>query len=571
MAASSSTIDQLIQQKKEKVRQPGSASRLSLFNTNTSSSDIKSDSSFMSKETNLRLFETFPFPRAADAFSIEKPNIIFATRNSPDGVGDMMHLLRFGRDSIKLATENGYGLIGILQIGAGVGEEFDLIFKTIENELKTHSFDKLYVLLNDGRHGYKSRLEQLHLPNVMVKDINTYCQDQDYISDLDKACILVEIITGAFSSIRYTNKRLLHVTIDEYACNSPVYPFQFLHPNMGLSVISGKKDSYGIHLAKFKKYSLQQKAESLLNFKTPGFVSMLLNTPEPTIDAAKDYFSTTLLFPGYLQATGVAHVFIGAHVYKNMRDGRLTKHCDFLLNKACIDEPGIRAILNKTGIFNIHFVSANSLRPVSNADQSSEPGVRIIAFRTEQDDYAELYRLTEGAGTAFSGDNSASDAFSSFSIPFSTYFHCCSSFYDNFFCRLSEFLSLLTREENGEEVIIYSKLVTYFSQLKTTLSNHSFESFQLANRDDGYLDKHIELIKKFGNVLKDPSLQLEWELLRNRLVTDYNYSQNYQFFILKGLLYLASNNYDFNYLFGHLSFIKKCRELGVLTESSMQG
>lgn len=547
--------------------------------TDLSKHDIKISSEtktvHLHAEKGFRIFRHFPFPKANQAFPKGNHNIVIHCVNVSDGIGDWVHANRLAKKTIQIAKENGYNLIGILEVDVDVGKRMIDILHTIAKQLETHCFDKIYVVfqyeeyfeLMKGLKEVQSSAEieydkakavfkKFNLKNVVLKQ---NAKDDDLLSDLKSACLDLTIYSAVIEKTEFP-ENVPRIKISEYSCdvssNNWIAPYSFRVANMGLVKITNDRDCFGIPLNDFKKFSKKEKAERLFQFKGQHLVRLLLNKEIYDPAAAELYFDEHRLFPGYLQSFGTVNLFISIHVYQYMEERILTQNCDFYLNNGYVDADSIKAILKELGIQekSIQFITPEST--VQSFSENSTPQVRVFSgFRLDDLDHQDMYRLTED-GAACSGDNSASDVFSSFNVPFAMQTLPGSShFILKFFSFFPKFLEGFKKSQDNPE-LLYKKLYEYFD----ILCNQ--ESINMPLKDffseDLYVKEHIKITKMLGRLLRDPTLRSEWESFRKMLVSEYNFTENYKIFILKERSLLQVMN----------SVSKNCLAIWVLSKNS---
>jgi hypothetical protein len=563
----------------------------------------------------LRAFKDRPFPNAT-IFLDNKNYILISVSNEMDGVGDFMHLQNFGQETKRLASDQGYTIIGVLTIPTAFPldkkEGQREILSTIAKQLSTHCFDRLYIMLpspdqidifknaklDSAATDYQETIDILSAfkPNNVVFQTlaSSFEASSLYYLDCEKVGLHLSIRSGGLGQ-PYFPVSAKKIAISEYRCGMfSGLPFDATDgAPMELGKISETSDCFGIKLHRFQKKTGLEKAERLYNFENKNFLQLLLNNQNPSIALAHAYFSNHVLCPGYLQSYGSTAIFIAAHVYKHLNtQGVLTKNCDFYLNQKFVDEALISKVLEKLNLDINFFTFITPDTKLQNL-KTGTPQVRIFCnFFLSNTDYKDLYLLTEG-GAACSGDNSCSNVFSSESIPFAMRLGRQSQFLSDFWNHFPEFLGAFENLEKSSR-LQFEKLHAYFSELRTpdfgdcsytqfsqnldakihSKTQDFFQKYSTSN--DGFftrmtpealtqhiklivirvlhpdeeikhfIEKHVTLAKKFGTFLQDPKLQTEWAAFREMLTREYNYSKNYEDFILKGALYVAAQQYTAN-------------------------
>ncbi len=491
----------------------------------------------------LRAFETKSFPNA-QFFMMDKKNIIVYVRNSMDGIGDAMHMLGFGEDTVKIAKENGYNLIGVLEFGTSLplNKTDNGIIQTLAKQVYNHVFDRLHILIELLEEDYFTKEALCSDPKEIIdifREKNTKnivfskkaLLDPAYVEDCKQACLCVSIDAGSFATTPVNLPAYVHkLIIREYTMNGSSVPYDNVaYAPMGLCKNSEQSDCFGIKMREFQHKTSEEKAKRLLAFNNEKFVKLLLNHDNPELNTAKKYFTETAFFPGYLQSYGSVTVFIVTHVFKHLAEGKLQKNCDFYLNTMGIDINAITQVLTRFTDAKMHIILPEIT--LSEMPPSNIPCIRIFCrFFLELDDYRALYLITE-EGAALSGDTSCIDVFSSENLPFAMQSQSPSQFITQFWLNFDDFVNNFKQ---------FEKLYAYFKILcKEGWHNVKFENLSPLEKTK-LIENSCSRVQQLGALLKDPDLQLEWKAFREILSREYNYSKNYVDFILKGSLYTAA-------------------------------
>lgn len=471
-------------------------------------------------------------------------------------MGEFAHFQELLTDIISISRANGYSLVGVLELCPQTIKSSDKnILDNILDELATSNdiFDRLYIITNKLE--VMQYIQERNIKNTIILLKNELAQNSEYITDLENSCQCFSILVDPHINPPHLPTKIPIIGIDEYSAqgwkvHNPIGVS--ISANMGLHQ-TDDPSCYGIKIRELKNMSFASKAERLCEFKDENFVKLLLNSNNVDMQHAEAYFTSgSHLMPGYLQSCGSTTCFIGTYVFKYIsQEKELDGNCDFYLNDRYLDPKMIDEVLSRMVKKNdiktqptLYYITPET--KLADIQPLKEPCIRIFSgFRLKREDCRALYYLTE-AGAGLSGDNSCTDVFSSKNIPFnlSTALRKDSSFTTKFWLKFANFIPAE-----------YKKLKTYFDAICYSSNSGNYEEykqeFEEFSRSEVFskmalehyetlLNKPYEISTELGALLKDPELQKEWEKFREFVAQEYNYSDNFKDFILKGSLCIAA-------------------------------